>query len=82
MHWELIQTLAIYYPLDCSDHKVDVKLSDPFDSYELIKYIEAKGIKETEIKEYLCNDLINNAPLNCSPLLLAVLRAKKIVQNG
>ena len=82
LHWELLFTLAHYCPEDGSINSVDVKLSDAFDTYDLSKFIVTQGIQETEIKEYLCKDLMINAPFNCSPLLLAVLRAKKIVNNG
>ena len=77
----LISKLSTYFP-DTLEQKLDaVKMSEPFDTYEIVKLLKAESMNESEIKNYLCKELENTESDNLSVLTKSVLRAKKIKLN-
>jgi pseudouridine-5'-phosphate glycosidase len=78
---QLITKLAQYAPKDTENVGVEVKMSTPFDVYEILKFIQAEKLEENQIKPYLYAQ-ITGLSSELNPLLIACIRAEKIEQHG
>ena len=58
----------------------NIKVSAPIDGYELFKFIRENEMGEKEIKEYIRAHI--HSVDEADALLMAVLRAKKIISDG
>ncbi|MEO9531466.1 MAG: hypothetical protein ABJG68_14275 [Crocinitomicaceae bacterium] len=81
LQYQLIYKLSSYAPISELDQETDIKMSDPFETYELFKFLKANDITESEIKNYLCKELKSEIEGPFSILVTSVLRAKKITAN-
>jgi hypothetical protein len=73
--------LQSYVNVELSDqHKQAIKMSDPFDLYEILKSIEKEMTNEA-IQEVLQNELSQNT-FEPGVLATACIRAQKIIKHG
>ena len=64
-----------------TDFNKEVKISTPFDAYEILKFLGSEKLEENQIKPYLYTQ-ITSGPAQENPLLLACVRAEKIENHG
>jgi hypothetical protein len=79
--YSLIQKLASYCPKLENELEYKIKMSDPFETYAIFKFLKEEELKESEIKNYLYKELENDRAKEPSVLAVSVLRAKKITAN-
>ncbi|NOQ72040.1 MAG: hypothetical protein GQ574_08570 [Crocinitomix sp.] len=76
----LLKKLQSYLPTIAEGIDKDVKMSVPFDTYNMLKRIRELNLKEKEIKDYLCN-VIKAQEKPFRILVENCLRANKILSH-
>lgn len=76
----LLKKLQSYLPVIAKDADKEVKMSAPFDTYNMLKRIHELNLKENEIKDYLCN-IINVQEKPLDVIVINCLRANKILSH-
>lgn len=79
--YQLFKKLQSYLPQKETYLDEDVKMSDPFDVYEILKSIKRLDLKESEIKAYICVEL-DTETKNFTTVITTILRANKIIAHG
>ncbi len=79
--WELLLKLKSYVTEIPLGADKEIKMSDPIDSYELLKGIQKLNLDENEINHYLCRN-INAFEGPTDSVTQIFLRANKIVNHG
>jgi hypothetical protein len=76
--WIFFQKLQQYLPENTNLPDQDVKMSSPTDAYEVIKWIQARNLEESQIKDYLYTNILEKNT-EFDSLTIACLRANKII---
>ena len=77
----LLKKLKLYLEIGKNYADQAVKMSDPIDSYLLLKTIQQLNLEENEIKNYLCEQ-IKKEELDQNKISVHFLRANKIINHG
>lgn len=82
VQYKLIEQLSTLY---INSERVDwdkIKMSEPYNHYELVKFINNLGENNDEIKQYICNEIEGLPDTSWSVLTKAVLQSHKIIKHG
>lgn len=76
--WMFFLKLQSYLPENSNFPDQDLKMSSPIDAYEVIKWIHQRNLDESQIKDYLYTNILENST-EFDSLTIACLRANKII---
>ena len=79
LHFGLINQLANYRTNINLNLFSEIKISAAFDAHQIVKFLDANEIEESEINGYLCAALKETALDEMSVLTASIIRAKKII---
>lgn len=76
--WMFFLKLQSYLPENGNFPDQDLKISSPIDAYDVIKWIQQRNLDESQIKDYLYTNILENST-EFDSLTIACLRANKII---
>ncbi|MBL7900005.1 MAG: hypothetical protein JNJ99_15805 [Crocinitomicaceae bacterium] len=81
LHWSVLLRLLTYLPSLESYPDKHLRQSQALNAFEMYRLIEKSGLKEDEIKTYICNEIQTVNPEIFSAITNGCLTSRKIVLN-